>query len=193
MTFRLLDQFSTTQKILIKAYKLQLVLSGQSLEYHTFLHALCIPESLTTLKLFQETLWNYWSGSFNKVNKVPDTWCSSWYSFEKLLHYLRPYHTEYTGSHLNTVVTCKQLWAGLVLGWETARELLVLQVSFFPFLWAGLKWAFFFLLWILVYYEGFEIIISTCICKFCFRKALKNWALELHVHVANYLCGREAS
>ena len=33
---------------------------------------------------------------------------------------LRPYHTEYTGSHLITEV--KQCWACLVLGWVTAWE-----------------------------------------------------------------------
>ena len=37
----------------------------------------------------------------------------------------RPYHVEYTGSHLNTEV--KQRRAGLVLGWESP----VLQASFF--------------------------------------------------------------
>ena len=47
-----------------------------------------------------------------------------------MLHCLRPYYVESTSSHLNNEV--KQCRASLVLGWETAQELLVLQT--FPLL-----------------------------------------------------------
>ena len=46
-----------------------------------------------------------------------------------LLPRQRPYHVEYTSSRLITEV--KQHWARIVLGWETAWELLVLLAFFY--------------------------------------------------------------
>ena len=63
---------------------------------------------------------------FSRVGKKTNKWptvCSVVYlhrPFLAMIACLRPFHTEYTGSHLITKV--KQHWACSVLGWETAWE-----------------------------------------------------------------------
>ena len=46
-------------------------------------------------------------------------------------HVMRSYRGYYTRSHQNSAV--KRLWAGIVLGWVTSREVPVLHPFYFPF------------------------------------------------------------
>ena len=76
---------------------------------------------------------------------------------EKSFTCLRPYHVESTSSHLNTEV--KQRRASVVLGWETARELLVLQTFyFFLFLLFFISFLFFFIFFYFLYFFIFNFL-----------------------------------